>query len=201
MPCCVPPDPRPLVAVLAAGGGTRFARTGAGGKLDAMLAGKPVGQWALQAVSAAGLGTGVIVVGPQAPQFARDSGWPLLVNAAAAQGLGTSLALAAMHAMVQGRALLVVLADMPLVDPAHLTLLAQAKAITATGWPNGRAGVPACFPLAVLPELAQLGGDAGAGTLLTGRAGLQLVEAAPQMLLDVDTPADLASAEQWLRRA
>ena len=196
MPCCVPPDARPLVAVLAAGSASRFG----GGKLDAMLADKPVGQWALEAVDAAGLGTGVIVVGSEAPQFARDSGWPLLVNRQAAQGLGTSLALAATHAMVQGRALLVVLADMPLVDPTHLALLAQAKAITATGWPQGRAGVPACFPLALLPEVVQLTGDAGAGALLTGRAGLHLVEAAPQMLLDIDTPADLASAEQWLRR-
>ena len=200
MPCCVPPDSRPLVAVLAAGAGSRFARTGYGGKLDAMLAGQPVGQWTIAAIGAAGLGPGVIIVGPEAPQFARASGWPLVVNAKAAQGLGTSLALAATQAMVQGRALLVVLADMPLVDPAHLALLAQTKAITATGWPNGRAGVPACFPLATLPELAQISGDAGAGALLTGRAGLHRVEAAPQMLLDIDTPADLSRAEQCLRR-
>ncbi|MCL6249681.1 nucleotidyltransferase family protein [Altererythrobacter sp. KTW20L] len=196
MPCCVPPANAPLVAVLAAGAATRFG----GGKLDAVLAGKPVGQWTLEAVNAAGLDPGLIVVGSDAPQFARDSGWPLLVNAQAEHGLGTSLALAATQAMVQGRALLVVLADMPLVDPSHLAQLAQAKTITATGWPQGRAGVPACFPLGILPEVAQLSGDTGAGALLTGRAGLRLVEAAPQMLLDVDTPEDLASVEQWLRR-
>lgn len=186
----------PLVAVLAAGAASRFG----GGKLDAMLAGKPVGQWVLDAVTAVGLAPGMIVVGSVTPRFAGQSGWPLLVNDRAEQGLGTSLALAAGRALVQGRALLVVLADMPLVDPDHLRQLTNGVATAATLWPQGKAGVPAHFTLADLPLLASLSGDAGAGAVLAASKRVAVLAVPPQMLLDVDTPDDLARAEQWLRR-
>ena len=54
------PDSAPLVAVLAAGAASRFG----GGKLDAMLAGKRVGQWVLDAVAAAGLPPPVLMRDP-----------------------------------------------------------------------------------------------------------------------------------------
>ena len=195
MPCCVPPDSAPLVAVLAAGGATRFG----GGKLDAMLADRAVGQWVLDAVSEAGLAPGIIVVGEDAPQFAQDSGWQLLVNSQAADGLGSSLARAAGYALSQGRALLVVLADMPLVDPGHLGNLAASNGTAATLWPNGKPGVPARFAPSLLPQLAGLSGHAGAGALLAGRQDVALVAPPEGMLLDVDRPEDLARAESLLR--
>ena len=52
----------PLVAVLAAGSATRFG----GGKLDAVLAGRRLGAWALATIERAGLPPGVIVVPPDA---------------------------------------------------------------------------------------------------------------------------------------
>ncbi len=188
-------DSGPLVAVLAAGGATRFG----GGKLDAPLAGKAVGQWVLDAVTAAGLEPGVIVVGAQAPVFAAASGWPLLVNERAEEGLGTSLALAA--AAAQGRALLVLLADMPLVDPAHLRALVAAEGSAATRYPSGKAGVPALIGPGLLPEVAGRAGDAGAGALLSSRADVVMLDPPPGMLLDIDTAADLARAEVLLKRA
>lgn len=196
MPCCVPPDSAPLVAVLAAGGATRFG----GGKLDALLAGKRVGQYVLDAVEQAGLPRGLIVVGANAPRFAMASGWQLLVNPRAAEGLGTSLASAAGQALAQGRTLLVVLADMPLVDPAHLARLASAKATAATLWPNGKAGVPARFALGMLPQVAGLAGDTGAGALLSAAGAADLFGAPADMLLDVDRAKDLARAEDLLRK-
>jgi molybdenum cofactor cytidylyltransferase len=183
----------PLVAVLAAGGASRFG----GGKLDALLAGKAVGQWVLDAVIAAGLMPGLIVVGSDAPAFAAAPGWSLLVNVQASEGLGTSLALAAKSA--QGRALLVLLADMPLVDPAHLRALVASSGSAATRYPSGKAGVPALIGPALLSELAMLRGDAGAGALLSARAGVTLVEPPEGMLLDVDTAADLAFAAAVLK--
>lgn len=195
MPCCVPPDNAPLVAVLAAGGATRFG----GGKLDALLAGRAVGQHVVDAVELAGLAPGLIVVGTDAPQFATASGWQLLVNGRADQGLGTSLALAAGHALAKGRALLVVLADMPLVDPAHLARLASAQCTAATLWPNGKARVPARFGLGLLPQVTGLAGDAGAGALLAAASGVDLFAATADMLLDVDRPEDLARAESLLK--
>ena len=57
---------KPLVAVLAAGRGTRFG----GGKLEAICAGKPLGRWALDAVAEAGLEPGIVITGPAAVGFA-----------------------------------------------------------------------------------------------------------------------------------
>lgn len=185
-------DSAPLVAVLAAGAASRFG----GGKLDADLAGKPVGQWVLDAVAAAGLAPGLIVVAPLVPRFAAASGWPLLTNINASDGLGTSIALAASAALGQGRALLVVLADMPLVSPQHLAALA-ANRCAATLYADGKAGVPALADLALLPALAELAGSEGAGPLLAARSDLVRLPpapAAPAMLLDIDRPEDLARA-------
>lgn len=186
----------PLVAILAAGGAKRFG----GGKLDADCAGKAVGQWALDAVAAAGFAPGVIVVGAVAPQFALTSGWRLLVNPDASQGLGTSLSLAARHAMEAGRPLLVLLGDMPLVSPAHLAKLTESGALSATAYPGGRLGVPAFFPPAQLEKLARTSGDTGAGPLLAGRGDAAAIGPPEHMLLDVDTPQDLDLAAQYLRR-
>lgn len=194
MPCCPPSETAPLVAVLAAGAASRFG----GGKLDAQLAGKPVGQWVLDAAQGAGLPAGLIVVGQDVPRFASHCGWPLLVNPRAAEGLGTSLALAAGRALAQGRALLVLLADMPLVEAGYIAQLASAKTGAATLYPSGKRGVPACLPLALLPQVAALAGDQGAGVLLAGRADFAVLEPPAAMLLDVDRAEDLVRAAALL---
>ena len=182
----------PLVAVLAAGRATRFG----GGKLDAMLAGKRVGQWVLDALEAAGIAPGVIVTGPSKPDFVENSGWRLVANPDPQAGLGTSLAIAAHQA--EGP-LLVALADMPLVPSSHFTALLQHEC-AATAWRGGKSGVPALFPDAILPELRTLSGDQGAGPLLTAIEELTLVDAPFDALLDIDRPEDLARAETILRR-
>jgi CTP:molybdopterin cytidylyltransferase MocA len=184
-------DSAPLVAVLAAGAGSRFG----GGKLDAMLAGKRVGQWVLDAVAEAGLPAGVIVVPGRTPAFAAESSWPTLTNVCASDGLGTSLALAASAALGQGRRLLVLLADMPLVSPDHLAAL-LAHPASATLYPDGKAGVPALVGPDLLPQLAELDGHAGAGPLLTRYPSVAAPEA---IVLDIDRPEDLARAEALLK--
>ena len=192
--CCIAPDGSPLVAVLAAGQASRFG----GGKLDVMLCGKRVGQWGLDAVHAAGFAPGIIVVPDETPQFAQESGWSLQVNPNARQGLGTSLALAANRAMAQGRPLLVLLADMPLVSGKHLQRLGNGEGSAATVWPKGKAGVPAWIAPPLLPRLSALKSDAGAGALLSSQADIAYVEADAAMLLDVDEPEDLDRAEALL---
>lgn len=193
-------DHAPLVAVLAAGAGTRFDLHAYGAKLDALLAGKPVGQWVLDAVTAAGLAPGVIVVGGDAPQFARASGWPLLVNDRAHRGLGASLAIAAGAALAQGRALLVLLADMPLVGPDHLSALA-AHPCAATLYPTGRPGVPALIGAALLPQVALLAGDSGAGALLGASTDLCAIIPPAHMLIDIDRSDDLLRAASMVSKA
>ena len=179
----------PLVAVLAAGRATRFG----GGKLDADCAGRPLGRWALDAVAAAGLPAGMIVTGPNGAPWAV--GWQKISNPRPEEGLGTSLALAAHAALaMDAPALLVLLADMPLVDPAHLRRLA-ASAPAATRHPDGRPGVPALLDRALIEQAARLTGDRGAGPLL---AHAPLLDAPPGTLADVDTPEDMAEAVRML---
>ncbi len=180
----------PAVAVLAAGRGTRFG----GGKLEAMCAGKPLGRWAIGAVEEAGLGRGIVVTGPEGVSFAQ--GWRVLVNPVPEQGLGSSLALAASAALDAGApALLVLLADMPLVSADYLKTLAAAPAPAATRQPDGRPGVPALLDRALIEQAATLKGDRGAGPLL---AGAMMLEPPAGMVRDVDTPADLIEVEQQL---
>ena len=183
----------PLVAVLAAGRGSRFG----GDKLDADCGGKPLGQWALDAVAAAGLDPGMIVVGPDKPQFAAASmGWQLLTNPDPDAGQGGSVALAARAA--GGRALLLVLADMPLVDPEHLRRLARCPGSAATLYPDGRVGAPACVAAEHVGQLERLTGDRGAGGVLAGLPGLTAMGADPGSLLDVDDAGNLEQVRALL---
>ena len=191
------PDDQPLVAVLAAGLASRFG----GGKLDADLCGKPLGQWTLDAVSTAGLEPGVIVVGPDVPVFADAAhGWALLQNDAPEAGLGTSVALAVREAEALACDVLLLLADMPLLDPAHLSRLVHSPANTATVYPDGRPGVPALIRRKDLSTFRDLDGERGAGPLLARLDALDSVTAPPDMLRDVDRPEDLARVEQLLPR-
>ena len=184
---------RPHVAVLAAGRSERFG----GGKLEAICAGKPLGRWALDAVAEAGLGPGTIVSGPEGLSFAGD--WQRLVNPEPETGLGSSLALAARAALDLGAdALLVLLADMPLVAPAYLRQLAGAPAPAATRHPDGRPGVPALLDRALMERAVSLTGDRGAGPLLVRAT---LLDPPAGTLRDVDRRGDLASIERVLRQA
>lgn len=187
----------PLVAVLAAGSAKRFG----GGKLDAQCAGKPLGAWALTALSEASLTPGIIVVPPSPPAFTQQaSGWTLVTNADAETGLGTSLAAAAAEALQQDAgSLLIALADMPLIPPEHLHAIANAPAPAATRYPNGKPGVPALFGADMLPDLASLTGDKGAAALLAAHPGLTLIDPPEGALTDIDTPEELEQASTTLR--
>jgi CTP:molybdopterin cytidylyltransferase MocA len=202
--CAKMADAAPLVAVLAAGKGARFG----GGKLDAECAGKPLGQWGIDAVAAAGLVPGIIITGATPPAFAAQSqkqGWGLCVNPEASKGQGTSLALAAQIAQARGADLLVLLADMPLIVPSHLVALVRAGGAAATlyshGSPKGELGVPALLPHAMLAPFTQLAGERGGAAALREIAGLRAIDAPSDMLRDVDTPGDLAHVAALLEAA
>ena len=192
---------QPLIAVLAAGSGSRFG----GGKLDADCAGRALGSWALKAVAAAGAEPGIIVTPVTAPRFAlaatRD-GWGLVRNPASADGIASSVATAAAHAARSGAsALVILLADMPLITPEMIRRLVEAHApALATRHRNGTPGVPARFPASCFSRLRLLDGDQGAGRLLRGEAGIGYLDADPLALLDVDDAAALDAVAEVLRR-
>jgi CTP:molybdopterin cytidylyltransferase MocA len=180
------------IAVLAAGGATRFG----GGKLDADCAGKPLGRWALDTALSVPHERLAVVVGDPMPSFPR--GCELLVNDCAAEGLGTSAVLAARWA-TGCDALLIMLADMPLVSARTLRKLNAAGDAAAVAYPGNKPGAPACFPAHLFPALEALVGDSGAAQVLRGLAGVTLVEVSREELLDVDRPEDLADVEVFLR--
>lgn len=92
-------------------------------------------------------------------------------------------------------AVLVLLVDQPGIDAAHLDALVDAVAtgdvdIAATAYPDGAAGVPACFAARTFDELERLGGDRGARTLIaSGRFPVRTVEPAGSTE-DLDAPGD-----------
>ncbi|HEX7823197.1 MAG TPA: NTP transferase domain-containing protein [Sphingobium sp.] len=189
------------VAILAAGRASRFG----GGKLDASCAGKPLGRWVLDAVAAAGAPPGLLIVGPDAPALAGEAmaeGWALITNPVPEEGLGGSVALAASHAdCLRADALLLLLADMPLIGAERIATLLAHRPVTqlvATRYPSGRSGVPARFPAALFGALAALDGDRGAAVLLRDRADVYLLDMPAEALTDVDDIEGLARAERLL---
>lgn len=181
------------VAVLAAGAGTRFG----GGKLDAMLAGRPLGAWATGAVEAAGAKARVIVVPPAIPHFVSAlDGWTVVENPTAARGIGTSLR-AAVEAARRCPRLIVVLADMPLVSPAHLLRLDAGPGLVFTRQADGCPGTPAAFPAACFDALMQLPDDAGAARLAAWPEARVIAPEAEHATWDADRPGDLARIARW----
>ena len=188
-----------LVALLAAGRATRFG----GGKLDAICAGKPVGQWVLEAVAGAGLSPGVVVTGPKPPRFMSEvKDWDWLINPRPADGLGSSVATAARMARQRGyEALLLVLADMPLVTSDMLKRLVAQTGPAASDHGEGRPGVPALFPAPLFERVAACSGDRGAAVLMKDLPDLAMLPADDGALIDVDTQKDLEQAEALLLRS
>lgn len=108
------------------------------------------------------------------------------------KGLSTSIASGIRAVASTADAVLLLLADQPLVTPAHLDRLAAAwseepGSIVATAFAE-TLGPPAIFPRRYFEELCALKGDSGARALLSTAARRVEFENAA---VDVDTPADL----------
>lgn len=176
--------------LLAAGSGSRFG----GGKLLAPLAGRPLWNHAADAAARAGFVTRIMVTrddGPVAPD-----GWQRIVNAAPDEGIASSIR-AGVAAAGGADRIVLALADMPFVDPAHLRALALADGTVFTAQPDGGRGIPAGFGRAAFAVLSSLTGDRGAGGAAWRDA--KVLSADLHSLRDIDTSADLGAAD--LQRA
>lgn len=197
--------PSIAAVVLAAGVATRFG----GGKIRAMLDGRPLVAHVLAAARAAGIGRIVLVLGRDAVDVrstlvADDASvldvLLLAVNPAPERGLASSLqlGLTAATSAPAPAGVLVLLGDQPRVRPAVIEALvaaARQAPVNALAVAPAYADDSAQNPVLVLPAgwpaAAALQGDRGLGALLA---------AAPERVLrvpvtganpDVDTPADL----------
>jgi molybdenum cofactor cytidylyltransferase len=184
--------------VLAAGTSTRMGRN----KLLLELGGSTVLRGAAARALEAGLDPVVVVLGHQADRVRRElDGLPVQieVNAAYAEGIGTSLraGLAALRADVSGA--VVMLADMPQVTSGMIaTLVERYRAGTARLLVSEYDGVtapPVLYDRSLFPELlAARGDEAGRETVRRHRAGAEVVRWPASAMLDLDLPEDYAGA-------
>jgi molybdenum cofactor cytidylyltransferase len=186
--------------VLAAGASTRFGAQ----KLLASLGGATVVRSAVSRAVDAGVDDIIVVAGADAAAVtAALDGLPVrvVVNANAAAGMSTSLAMGVAACAPRTIAALVVLGDQPLVPAeAYDAVLrgyhAGGASIVAPRYTAGVRGHPVLFAADVFAELSALRGDRGAREVIERDARrVRIVDVALPAPVDVDEPAALAALE------
>ncbi|MEM8725090.1 MAG: nucleotidyltransferase family protein [Pseudomonadota bacterium] len=184
------------VAVLAAGSSRRF---GPVDKLRAPFRGKPLGLHVSDALAEVPAELRMVIAANQQHACAggwRDAGFEIVRNPNAAEGMGTSVATVARIARrAECDALLIALADMPLIPVAHFRALVDAARalgpdllIAST---NGIVRMPpAIFGSEHFGRLSELTGDKGARSIL-GEG--DTLKCRTRWLADIDTPEALAA--------
>ncbi|MES2941707.1 MAG: nucleotidyltransferase family protein [Pseudomonadota bacterium] len=176
----------PVVIILAAGRGERFAASGGTvHKLQALLAGKTVLNHVLDAVQASGLPFHVVQADVSRP------------------GMGDSIA-AGVRATPDAPGWLILPADLPLLRAETLRLIAFAPdANTTVPLYRGQRGHPVRFSAVCGPELVNLKGEEGASRILRAQAAIGLVTFVDVddagVVTDIDTLDDLRRAEALLQ--
>ena len=114
-------------------------------------------------------------------------------------GIGTSIAIAARTCASNADALVIALADQPLVTASHLTALAStwsgdSNQIVATEF-SATLGPPALFGSGFFAELAELKGDQGARRIVRRNSQAVVAVNFEPASIDIDTPSDLDSLD------
>jgi molybdenum cofactor cytidylyltransferase len=193
--------------VLAAGQSSRFRAAGGPDltKLVAKLEGKPIVRRVVEAALATKARPVVVVTG-----YARGSVEAALAdldvgvafNPKSASGLASSLSvgLSAMPPDIAGA--LVLLGDMPWIEPRLAdalidAFLAREGALAAVPLREGRHGNPVLLGRGLFEAVLRLEGDEGARRLIGALSANELVEVETPdtgVTFDIDTPEDLAAA-------
>ncbi len=189
------------MAILAAGRGERFG--GATPKPLAGFRGRPLVLHALDAARGSGLAPIFVVVGNGAASVRAvlPGDVEVVANPAFATGIASSLvaALRAATAHPGIAALVIGLADQPLVGPGSYRLLAATYdegARLAVATYGGVRGNPVLLAREHWDEAMQLTGDEGARALLRHHPAVEVPCDGTGSPTDVDTPADLAALER-----
>jgi molybdenum cofactor cytidylyltransferase len=194
--------------VLAAGQSSRFRAAGGADptKLVAKLDGKPIVRRVVEAALAARARPVVVVTG-----YARDVVQSAVAdlevsfafNPDFASGLASSLSVGLSATPRDVAGVIVLLGDMPLIEPRLAdalieAFLAREGALAAIPLTEGRRGNPVLLGPGLFEAAKRLRGDEGARKLIGALNPEQLVEVeAPDLgaTFDVDTPEDLAAAQ------
>lgn len=186
--------------VLAAGAGSRFndEQKQGGHKLTALFRGKPLVTWALAAADAAGFNalyvvTGAVDVSGLAAEVTEGRA-TVVHNPDWADGQATSLGVAVDRATEDGhRAIVVGLADQPLVPTSAWRAVGAAAGEIVTATFDGKRRPPAKFERSVWADLPR-SGDEGARTLFRLRPELVSELPCTGNPIDIDTMEDL---QRW----
>jgi len=180
--------------VLAAGLGERFGGT----KQLACYDGMPLVARAVRTAEAV-CGRRVVLVTGREHRRVAAAAAPVMgyftVNDRYAEGMSTSIRAGTECVRHVAGAVLVMLADQPLVTIEHLAVLAatwraRPDAIVASRY-AGTAGPPVIFPRAFFGELEALHGDRGAWPVIAANEGRVLHVEFDRGAMDVDRPEDL----------
>lgn len=185
--------------VLAAGQGRRFGSN----KQLATLDGEPLVRRAARLAQAVCGDRSLLVTGFEPERTQRAAGGlcnRVSCNANYASGMASSLRHAAELLRDEAAALLVILADQPLVTSQHLESLLQcwsgsAMEIVASSYGDTR-GAPVLLPDGCFADLLQLGGDRGAQVLFEDSRFVVSCRNFEPAAIDVDTVADLERLNQ-----
>ena len=192
-----PPEFRVWVTVLAAGAGRRLGRN------------KPLALVSGQSLLARAINSARRVVGDRVLVVAGHEASRLLPELAALRcgcvinpdwdkGMARSIAVGVQALPPSASHVIVLPVDLPAVGPDQLQSLAALAdghdTVACAGF-SGTTGPPVLFPRATFSQLADLTGDSGARAVARNwqpRVVVPMSAAAR----DIDTPADLASAER-----
>lgn len=184
---------KPHVLVLAAG---RSSRMGGPNKLMAEFDGRPLVRRTVERALQAAPGRVTVVVGHQSKRVrAALEGLPVRIveNGDFATGLSSSLK-AGIRTVADASGALVMLADMPAVEPGDIEKLIAAfeasggRAIVRATH-GGKRGNPVILPRTLFSNVETLQGDTGARALVEASdAEVVDVEIGAHASLDVDTP-------------
>ncbi|MCR6686675.1 nucleotidyltransferase family protein [Pseudoxanthomonas sp.] len=189
--------------VLAAGGSTRLGRPKQGlTRGDETLVHRTA-----RLALASGAARVLVIVGARADsvcEAVRDLPVECHHNAAWATGLGSSVRVAAAALATHGGPALLLVCDQPALEDAHLHALLEAARASSSGCAATRLGQRLGTPVVVSPEVLRragaLHGDRGLRDLLNAEGVDVAACDAPGLVLDIDTPEDLAVAvaKGWL---
>lgn len=192
--------------VLAAGGSTRMGRP----KQLLPFRGRPLLRHVVEQVLGAACAPVIVVLGSDAAACRTAlAGLPVtaIENPAWPTGMGSSVraGIDALVAATAGRdedcaAALLLTCDQPFVSSPFLNRLIHRQIETrrpmvATSH-DGVPGVPAVFAASLFERLRTLEGDRGARLLLREPGADLVMEAAPDVAIDLDTPADYAQLHE-----
>jgi len=192
--------PREIAALLLAAGQGR--RMGGPNKLLALVGGKPLVRIAAEAALASKATSLTVVTGHRADDVrAALSDLPVTFvhNPDHGRGLSTSLRAGIEGLPGNAEAAIVLLADMPGIDPATIDRLIAAfdpehGIFLVVPTYEGKRGNPVVWSSRFFPALSAVHGDTG-GRHLIGETpeAVAEVEIGPSVALDVDTPETLAA--------